>query len=90
MNNFWFVASKPFNCTFKMFKSLALGAPEVLHLAAIGAELLTRSLDDQWRATFCAMRLHERPTLLVSLLRSITHYCRECNSVAIKCTYLFL
>jgi hypothetical protein len=58
MNNFWFVARKPFNCTFKMFKSLALGASKALHFAAIGAGLFTWSFHDQWCATFCAIRLH--------------------------------
>jgi hypothetical protein len=63
MNNFGRVARKPFNRTFKMFKPLGLGAPEVLHLTAVGAEFFTRSFDDQWSVTFCAVRLHERPTL---------------------------
>jgi hypothetical protein len=89
MNNFWFVARKLFNCTFKKFKSLALDAPEGLHLAAIGAELLAWSLDDQCSATFCAIRLHEEPTLLVLLLCIITHYGRECNRVEIRYAHLF-
>jgi hypothetical protein len=83
------VARKPFDRTFKMFKPVALGAPEVLHLAAIGAELLTRSLNDQGRATFCAMRLHERPTLLVSLLRIIHERNLEYKWAANRCAYLF-
>jgi hypothetical protein len=51
-----------------MFKSLALGASEGLHLAAIGAELLARSLDGQWRATLCAIRLHGSQFVFGSLL----------------------
>jgi hypothetical protein len=58
MNNFWLIASYFSDQALKMIKAFTLLTPEGLHFAAIGAELFAWTLDDQWCATFCAVRLH--------------------------------